>query len=504
MGIFYESNYNKPKKGIIMVWIDKKINNSENKSYQKTFLELGNINLKCFDNVYDGIEFLKTINFERTLIITSGSIYSEFYEKFKNNINNLTIVPRIIIFTSNKKRFIDNNKNILPINHTFYNAGGVEDTFSPVKEFILSKQLLSENYLDPNIYEREKEDKFNFELITEKNQLILPIYFPEYIKIPTEKEIQNFNQYMFKNFKSNNYMYNLFSQLIEVSNIPIPIISKYWARSYTFESDFYKKMNEDLLKNKIRKYLTFIQMMYEAVKNNYLKPQYDKKLYRGTIVSKKEYDKIIKYMNKKIKGLPAAIVYGRSFFSFSDDINVANSFKQKKKAILKNDEMVGLFIIEQCPQNDKLCTGNASIKEYSYYKRESEILFFPFSSFEIKKAEKINEQEFIITLNYLGKYQYLFQGEDPKEILYRVPETSKIAKQIFMADILDHSLKLPKWAIELIVGASGAIAGATFGGAIGSFIPGAGTAFGSLIGGIAGGTIGAGIGVHLGGGSDSD
>ena len=304
---------------------------------------------------------------------------------------------------------------------------------------------------------------------------------------------------MFKNFKSNNYMYNLFSQLIEVSNIPIPIISKYWARSYTFESDFYKNMNEDLLKNKIRKYLTFIQMMYAAVKNNYLKPQYDKKLYRGTIISKKEYIEIIKYMKEKIVGLPAAIVYGRSFFSFSDDINVANAFKQRKKAILKSDEMVGLFVIEQCPQNDKLCTGNASIKEYSYYKSESEILFFPFSSFEIKKAEKINEQEFIITLNYLGKYQNLFQHEDPKEILCRVPETSKIAKQIFMADILDHSLKFPKWAYILIGAASGYIAGTMLGGTIGSFIPGAGTVLGASIGNMIGPGIGALIGARLGG-----
>ena len=171
---------------------------------------------------------------------------------------------------------------------------------------------------------------------------------------------------------------------------------------------------------------------------------------------------------------------------------MAQTFKNKKKLDMKNDEMVGLFIIEQSI-GEKSCTGNASIKEFSYYKSESEILFFPFSSFEIKKIEKINEQEFVIILNYLGKYDYLFRGEDPKEILERVPKNSKIAKQIFTANILDPSLKFPKWAKQLIGGVSGAV----IGGAVGkTFLPGIGTLFG--IG------LGTGLGTYIGSKFDSD
>ena len=283
----------KPKRylPIKLVWIDNNINNIENCLYQKIFLEIENIDVKCFDNVGEGIEFLKTIIFERTLIITSGSIYSEFYQKFKENINKLKIVPRIIIFTSDKNKFIKNNNN-LPINDTFYNVGGVEDTFSPIKEFVLSKQLLNEQINEKNIVEREKKDKFNFELITDKNQLILPIFLPEYIKIPTSEEIQYFNKYMLKHFKKNQDLNNLFSQLIEVSNIPNEIVSKYWARSYTIESDFYRIMNEDLLKNKIKKYLTFIQMMYEAVKKN---------IWNLNII--KNYIEELNYQRKNLKKL---------------------------------------------------------------------------------------------------------------------------------------------------------------------------------------------------------
>ena len=472
---------------MIVVWIDKNVDNYENNDYQKKLLNIPTVNLICFQSVDKGINYLKTIEYERTIIITSGSIYSEFYEKFKDNINYFQIAPRIIIFTFNRKRFIEKN-NKLPINHPFYNAGGVVDNFNPVKEFILSKNEFSDDIIEMETLEREKEDKFNFELITEKNQLILPLFFPDYIKEPSEEGIQYFNKYMLRHFKEN-CIYNLFSQLVEVKEIPIPILTKFWVRSYTAESEFYKKMNKDLLQNDIKNYLIFIQMLYEAVKKNYLKPQCNKKLYRGTLLSKKEFEKIINYMDKKIEELPAAIVYGRSFFSFSDNIKVAQNFKERKKVYMnKKTEMVGLFVIEQCPQNDKMCSGNASIQEYSFYKNESEILFFPFSSFEIKKIKKINENEFIITLNYLGKYQNLFENEDSRDILERVPKTSKIAKYIFSANIIDPTLKIPNWAKGLVIGF-------TIGAAIGTVAcPGAGT----IIGGVVGGVIGKNIGLAIG------
>ncbi len=498
MGNEPESNNDKSlKSNIILVWIDKKVNNNENMNYQKEFRNINNLELNCFETVYEGINFLKKIEFKRTIIITSGSIYSEFINEFKKNINELRIAPRIIIFTSNKSNYINKSSSILPINHTFYNAGGVVDYFGPVKEFILSKKSYQNNIIEQSIFQREKIDKFNFEYISDKNQLILPLFFPEYIKVPTEVEIQFFNKYMLKYYDNFDEIKYLYSQLVEVSEIPVEILSKFWIRSYTAESDFYRDMNKNLQKNKIKNYLPFIQMVYEAIKKKSLKPIYDRKLYRGTLLSKKEFDKIQNYMSKKIDGLPGAIVYGRSFFSFTDNENVAQSFKNRKKANMKSNEMVGLFIIEQST-GEKSCTGNASIKEFSYFKGESEILFFPFSSFEIKKIQKINEQEFIIILNYLGKYDSLFQGEDPKLLLQKVPEGSKIAKQIFLSNILDPTLELPKWAKTLIGAASGAITGAI----IGSFIPIPG--FGTLAGAAIGGGIGAYVGNKFGSDSDSD
>ena len=170
----------------------------------------------------------------------------------------------------------------------------------------MSKKIYNKNILQQALAEREKDDKFNFEYISDKNQLILPIFFPEYIKNPEEREIQFFNKYMLKTYEKFDRIQDLFSQLVEVSDIPIEIISKFWVRSYTEESDFYRKMNQDLQQNKSKNYLPFIQMLYEAIKKKSLKLVYDRKLYRGTLLAKKEFSKIQSYMNKKIDGLPGA------------------------------------------------------------------------------------------------------------------------------------------------------------------------------------------------------
>lgn len=48
-------------------------------------------------------------------------------------------------------------------------------------------------------------------------------------------------------------------------NIPIEILSKYSARVYTYESDFYKTLNFDLMKSKMNgNYKTFIKILYNG------------------------------------------------------------------------------------------------------------------------------------------------------------------------------------------------------------------------------------------------
>ena len=122
---------------------------------------------------------------------------------------------------------------------------------------------------------------------------------------------------MLEKYSKEEKMVDLFKQINDMKEIPNEIISKYWARAYTLESPFYEEMNDDLRSGKINKYLSYIQMMYEGIKikSFYFKPK--KKLYRGTYFDEKEISNIQNFIEIKFKDLPAAIIYSRSFLSFT-------------------------------------------------------------------------------------------------------------------------------------------------------------------------------------------
>lgn len=62
--------------------------------------------------------------------------------------------------------------------------------------------------------------------------------------------------------------------------------------------------------------------------------------------------------------------------------------------------------------------SNAYIKEFSEYEHEEEVLFFPFSSFEvvkIKDKEEENGNKYVkIYLRYLGRYKSFIEEKKSK------------------------------------------------------------------------------------------
>ena len=67
---------------------------------------------------------------------------------------------------------------------------------------------------------------------------------------------------------------NLLKSIENIQNIPIELLSKYYARLYTSESDdgnsFYSDINKDLRENKRDNYLSFIKILYEGIKTKSL------------------------------------------------------------------------------------------------------------------------------------------------------------------------------------------------------------------------------------------
>ena len=96
-------------------------------------------------------------------------------------------------------------------------------------------------------------------------------------------------------------------------------------------------MNKELRENKISKYLTYILVMYKEVNlNSFSFNPSDGKLYRGTFFSIEEIERLKDYIKNKKEGLPAAIIYSRSFFSFSLNPSVAKRFEKNVTLIINN------------------------------------------------------------------------------------------------------------------------------------------------------------------------
>ena len=400
-----------------VIWIDDDPNSKEKLNFAEKINSLGSYTLKKYINVDSAIEFMKGIEFEETKIIISDKLYFDFVKKFKENILNMRIAPKIIIFSKNKQIFVSNNRNYL--NNGFYNSGGVVDSFQEIDKFLDGKKELRK-------ITNADDVELTFEYIDSKQKLILPLFFKTLIENISNKDMDQYTSFLYKEFFENDQndknnkndkndkkdkddknknVKNLLSSIQNISDIPIEILSKYYARLYSAESEFYKNINKDLRANKFDKYLKFIKILYEGVKLKSLPLANNNTLYRGAKISNDEIKKIMNYKYYKKQDLPSSIVFSRTFLSFSKDKIIADRFLSSENKD-KNLSKV-LFILEKDDNIGYNLSTHGDIEKISFIPDEREVLFFPFSSFEVKDIKEINignERGYEIKLLYLGKY----------------------------------------------------------------------------------------------------
>ena len=378
-----------------VLWIDANLDNYENQEYVKELKLDSSIRLKLFKNIEQAIEQLKYIEFKETKIIISGIFYNEFIKKFKENILDMYIAPKIIIFTRDRENFIKLNKDYYK--DKFYSYGGIVTSFYEVKEFLKSKEIKV----------RKQEDvQLTFEYIEKKENLMLPIVFKALIDNISNDNIENYTNILYERYsKEKGKIKELLGSLVSMNNIPIEILSRYYSRLYTANYSFHKNINKDLGLNKKDNYLSFIKILYEGLKLKSLPLSNSNLLYRGAKIANEEINKIKNYLNLKKEGLPGSIVFSKSFLSFSKEKNMAEKFLKDEN---KNNNLSKvLFILEKDENIGYNLSTHGDIEKISFYPNEKEVLFFPFSSFEIKNIKEINfnnENIYEIKLLYLGKY----------------------------------------------------------------------------------------------------
>ena len=290
-----------------VIQIDENINSIEYERYVDILESTGYFKLICLKEI--SFAEIKKIKFEETIIIISGKLYINFIQELKSNLNSIYIIPKIIIFTKDKYEFLLNNQiyNDIAINHPFYNLGGVKEDFNELKCFLMNVKN------NIQIMKNEEEGQLVFEYIDNKQKLLLPILYKALIEVEAYN-INKFNESLHnKYYKSNKILDNLLNIIRYIPNIPIELLSKFYSRIYTLESNFYRDLNNDLRENKRENYLPYIQVLYEGIKLKSLPLASNNILYRGTFLSHQEISKI-KNLNNKLLGLPGSIVFTKCLF----------------------------------------------------------------------------------------------------------------------------------------------------------------------------------------------
>ena len=410
-----------------IIWLDPAIYGEENKSYFDELISY-NIYIVRVKTVEEAMNEIYKFVFQDVFIVVSGSLFPQFYNEFKENLYRISIVPKIVIFTADGNEFINSlgkGQNI--IGDKFYNIGGVKNNLDQVKQFIISYS--HKKHSSP--IKIDEGSCLNFDYIDTKEKLVLPLFYKYLIKF---KEQDN----QFYNFLHRNY-YNkskeitrLLNSINNLSDIPIEILSKYYVRIFTENSDFYRDLNQSLREGRRDDYLSYIKVLYEGIKLKALPYSLDDVLYRGALLSNIEINKIIEYIKKgEVNGLPGAIVFSKTFLSFSKSYNVAKSFMEHNK-IEKFSKV--LFILRSDIKIDYSSSTHVDVGRLSLLDDEEEVLFLPFSSFKIVKIEK-EKDIYKIELKYLAKYYKIYE-KDFTTLSNNLPE-SEFKKEIFESKLIN-------------------------------------------------------------------
>ena len=195
-------------------------------------------------------------------------------------------------------------------------------------------------------------------------------------------------------------------------------------------------MNDCLRGGKYDNYILFIKMMYEGVKLKVFESPIKNVLYRGTKLKNYEIKQIKEFISNKLIHLPAAIMFSRAFMSFSESETEAVKFALNNSNNFNNQTMTrALFELRSDEYINQSFNTHADIMNLSFYKYEKEILFFPFTCFEIINITKNviqNEEVMKIELSYLSHYDSRLRIE---KVFEDIKINSKLINSEFKKEI---------------------------------------------------------------------
>ena len=352
-----------------------------------------------YTDINRAIIAIKQLKFHETIIIVNAENFIDFVKLFNENLINICIIPKIIIF-SEKKIAITLPNNIQ--NKLFYTHFGVKNKIQIYnflkKEGEENKKIIADEYPQP---QPDTESALIFQRIRSRGDLHLPSFYKILLDI-SETNDDRFIKTM-KEYKDDKIYKKLFNPIISIPDIPIELLSKYYARMYTIEGQFFKKMKVDLLidynKDNII-YQSYIKTLYEGLERKALKPLKSFQgiqLYSAQYFTENQIKELNEYRLRTVDYYKVPIIFSKLFLSFTKDITIAERFISSYK---KNTM---LTVVEANDEYD--LNTHTDIEELSSFHDEREVLFFPFSAFGITDFEfDTAKKRHIMKLIYLGRF----------------------------------------------------------------------------------------------------
>ena len=422
-----------------LIWIDPEVDNDEITQYTNELKEVRLLRVSLFKIVDEAISFLKGIKFRDAKVIVNGGLYSEFVKHLKVNLEDMYVAPKIIVYTSDPYKFVETNKDFKNNNNVFYSFGGVTNTFKRLKNFIRNERDdILENENKPQKIKEQGASLLLFEYIDTKEKLLLPMLFKTLIEGASNDSIKKFTNLLYQAYSNeNDDLKSILYSIEPINNIPLEILSKYYARIFTSSSLFQQDIMKIIQRNKVKNIMPFIKVLYEGLRLRSL-PLYndEEPLYIGCILPDLDMQTINENYNKKVKHLPSTIVYSKTFLTFTKDRTRAEKFLQEQEKTLEHSKI--LFILEK---EDALTYGlstHCDVENICYFRDQKDVLFFPFSAFEVKhvKQSHINKENvYEIKLLYLDKYLGFIESD--KNL---IEQGEKLPDTQFKKQICDYGL----------------------------------------------------------------
>ena len=213
-----------------VIWIESEIDKDEIVQYTKDLEKNKSLNLKLFGDIDESINYLKKLQFQETKIIVSGSLYTEFVNSFKENIAEMYIAPKIIVFTSDIDNFIKTNKEYNSYKYRFYKYGEVVNTFKKIKQFLKNdKDNMVEIENKPKKNKAVGKVQLSIEYVDSIEKLILPMFFKTLLNDTSKDLVRKntntlYNTYTFENDEIQSLLYSI----EPMKDMPIEILLKYY------------------------------------------------------------------------------------------------------------------------------------------------------------------------------------------------------------------------------------------------------------------------------------